>query len=345
MKLFVILLMTLSSLVNASAVCSSGLKAFSNTIHPELVKSCSQCHGLDSEAPSHSQEDPKAAYEIARELADFEQLPKSQFIKKVKSKHWLKYEPNAVGMSEEKMTELLQAWYDEGENECPTQEFAYVTNFVKVPTMNDNTSKKLSWKMKNDIFAEVEIKKYATESDGSVSFQIKKPRIGTKNNLKVAGLYLVINGEVNQLENAFLKIDQIIQGRDFDQNETIIPFSVISTETIITVPRPDSSPTLGLAFNSLEESALTQECLNTNTFDQNLYPEIKTSCLSCHGDSSSDAYKRFNLNQSVSEVCKQFSANPDIVFEVGVKGKLSHPVISNVGNANRFKRAFTLWKQ
>lgn len=335
-----ILLLTFTSSLFASTGCENGLKAFAQTLHPELVKSCSDCHGNESDAPSHSQDDSSEAYKIARAYADFNQLSKSTFLKQVKTKHWLEHDATAVGMSTEKMTALLTAWYEQGEKDCQAEQYAYVTSFVKIGPETDSAFKRLRWKMDAGTVAEVEIQKYKQEQDGSVSYRLRKPRIATQENLIIEGLYLVVNGETNPLENAFSRIKALVNGKSFEEKD-ILPFPVLSVDNLITIPRASSSTELALAFSRFEK-AQTQTCKQFNIFRDSLYPEVKASCLKCHSGTT-EAAQRLNMNVDMEVLCQEFTQRSGVLSDIALKGKLEHPTIANPQASSRFKKALGLW--
>jgi hypothetical protein len=247
-------------------------------------------------------------------------------------------------MTEEKMTQYLNAWYEQGEKDCKTEAYAYVTDFVKVPALDSTSYQKMRWKIKEGVMAEIEVQQYPAEGDGTISFRFKKPRIASEKNIKVSGIFVVINGETNPaMENAFEKVDQLILGRSFNPTEAIIPFPVLAVEELISLPHTDHTPTIGLAFKKLQENAAGVVCKNQVAFETSLLPEIKTSCLSCHADSSTDAYKRFDMTTSPATLCEEFSSRGGILYEMAVKGRAGHTPIVNPQASNRFKRAFSLW--
>jgi hypothetical protein len=240
-----LVLISLNLWAESSDLCGTGLEAFKSTIHPELIKSCSNCHGEDSDLPQHAHDDAQLAYQAAKPLADFNQIERSQFIQMVRSKHWLRTSSRAKGMSEEKMRELLSAWYEAGEKDCTDRHFQYVSEFVEIP-QNDNFQS-VTLKVSEDVSIQLDVQKYIVEGDGLTSWRLKKPRLMTKKDVEVTGLGIIIDGETHPLENAFEKIKQFVFGKEWTQ-DTIQPFPVLSTESLITIPRKVNQPKFAIGI-------------------------------------------------------------------------------------------------
>src|SRR5262245_38482324 len=89
-----------------------GLKAYEQTLYTGLRASCVQCHGDGGIAIGHSVANSRDAYLVSKQLVDFSNLEMSRFVSKIKSKHWLRHDPNAKGMDEATMMSYLKAWWD-----------------------------------------------------------------------------------------------------------------------------------------------------------------------------------------------------------------------------------------
>jgi hypothetical protein len=93
------------------------LESFSKTLYPLLRARCINCHGDGGIAIGHSVSDVEAAFKVSNTLVDFSNLENSRFTTMVRRKHWLNYDPQATGMTEDEMVSALKNWWDQGASE------------------------------------------------------------------------------------------------------------------------------------------------------------------------------------------------------------------------------------
>lgn len=136
--------------LNAVGQDQAGFHAFSSTIYPQLRAQCTPCHGDNGIAVGHSVSDPMQAYVQAKNFVDFSSIASSTFVKKVRAKHWLRYDPNKVGLEEDEITSLLHSWWNEGEF-MSGQAFAYTSAAIQLPqdlpAMSSGQYQEISWNL------------------------------------------------------------------------------------------------------------------------------------------------------------------------------------------------------
>lgn len=201
-------------------ITEEGLKAYEKTLYPALRAACVQCHGDGGVAIGHSVADSREAYLNSKQLVDFSSLENSRFVAKVKTKHWLRHDPNAKGMEPEAMMELLQAWWDEGESRANSK-FEAISSRVEIPSnlpeMKDGRYLTLNWKLDTDraklgCTATVDIQraKYPTDTVPG-SYRVKNPKMKCRGqDVEIQSVYYAISDEVRQYENIYAPVKMTI---------------------------------------------------------------------------------------------------------------------------------------
>ncbi len=250
----IIIFSLLVSLHSWGSVCEDGVEAFSKTLHPQLVINCSSCHGEGGSSTKHSVSSSREAYTLARKFVDFSQIQNSKFYKKVSRAHWLDYDSNAKGMTVSQIDSLLQAWWQEGEKNCPSP-FGFETKQIVVP---DNIPLRASGNymtLRFDLgetkpifkncFFEIDAQIFLEKTElVPRSYRFKDPRIHCKSgNLHLNQLRLILDGTTQSFEN-------IYDDLNVDLGASESPH-LLSNELLITVSRLDSQNYLSIGFGQL----------------------------------------------------------------------------------------------
>jgi hypothetical protein len=250
----IIIFSLLVSFHSWGSVCEDGVEAFSKTLHPQLVINCSSCHGEGGSSAKHSVSNSREAYTLARKFVDFSQIQNSKFYKKVSRAHWLDYDSDAKGMTVSQIDSLLQAWWQEGEKNCPSP-FGFETRPIAVPdNIPDRASGnyiKLSFDLgetkpifKNcyfDIEAQIFLEKTSAVPR---SYRFRDPRIHCKNgSLRLNQIRIILDGSTQSFENVYDDLNLDIGASD--------DLQLLSNELLIAMTRSDSKNFISIGFGKL----------------------------------------------------------------------------------------------
>lgn len=221
-----------------------GVHAFESTLFPVLRQKCSQCHGDGATAIGHSVSDVTKAYQAARLFVNFSNLEYSEFIDRVKSRHWKEYDTNAQGMPVEEMRQLLRNWWTAGESDVVPQ-YDLISTAVRLPyplpTMAQGQFKRVEWgnfdPPYSNCAASVEIQSvvYGPEQK-IVAYRVRNPRFGCLDKtVLVQGVYFSVSGDLAPYENIYKSVDKTISTVEFNSG------TALSSELMILEPRLDPS--------------------------------------------------------------------------------------------------------
>lgn len=233
--------------------CRVGLEAFRRTLYPQLRASCVNCHGDNGRATPHSQSDAASAYALAKTLVNFNDLPRSRFVRKVRTAHWTEYDEAETGMPETQMLRSLQDWWDAGERDCPPA-FSFSTSLMSVSNVLPDVAqgfKTLSWDLAGAGGSYLgckfllDVQRFTAASDDiPPSLRVKLPRLqcpGGKT--KLVGLRVLLDGQSWPYENLYDGLNLEVQ--HFGNEE------ILSTDLMILVGHTQTISNLSVGFVGL----------------------------------------------------------------------------------------------
>ena len=195
--------------------CPDGIAAFNKNLYtPILRQNCIECHDQNGDGPPHSTADVNASYALIKTYVDFAQIDKSRIISRVKSQHWLNYDPKATGTTVDLMTAALQNWFDQGEKSCPNSATAQSSMTLiptTLPVYPDDHFTTLTWKLDSlgsafvgsQFSVDIQIFSAAT-STTLAAYRLKQPRFASlKPGVKIGGVQLYLNQKLQVTSNAW----------------------------------------------------------------------------------------------------------------------------------------------
>lgn len=349
--LLVLTSLSLPAATAANVVCESGFESFKKNVHPTLQKKCLDCHDSGADGPPHSQNDALAAFEVALESVEFPDFKNSLFIQRIKEKHWLLYDSSQTGMEVSEATSLLKKWYEEGQKQCRSH-YKNVSQEITLPTslpsLVDNRFSKIEIPLKEiaqewkNSFFEFDVQLFSEASANKpASYRIMRPRIRSDIPLEVKGVFFVVNGFVNRLENTFLAVHQKVNPST--------PSATLSEKSLIMLKK-FASTKIAVGFESIHRIPSAVSCREEDAFKQGLFQEMKSlKCLDCHGDSRKSAYARFPLS-SAADACTQTLLRSSLqssrgsrsLFLAFARGSQGHPAL-DFYDYGELKSAFLKW--
>jgi hypothetical protein len=361
MKVIYILFIFTSLNVFAQVLCTTGLDSFEKNIYPSLKAKCINCHSEDNLAPPHAHKDVEKAYQTALESVKFPNYENSKFVAKAKDKHWLEYDPDEVGISVEEIKKHLNAWYVNGQNDCP-DEIKFVSNAIKMPedlpSIKDNKFRTFRWKITNDgqffsdTFIEAKVQVF-TYKEGNIpkSYRIKDVRIASLDHIQVKGIQVVVNNQVDPDENSYLFIEKPIVAANFDLDTEVWPIPMVSLKNEIVTDRGQKEHALAFSFKEIKKIEMdNSKCRNEEKFEKFMQKEFNANkCLSCHSDSTKTASQRINLSLSINDDCIAFQKRMNFdnlrnsqVYKFIFNGHNGHPRINSF-RRKIFLNSVNLW--
>jgi hypothetical protein len=353
MKLMKSLLIIFSLNSFADVACEQGRSAFKNTIYPELLNRCTDCHGDNGSAPKHSASNLDQAYEIALGSAHYPDFMNSRFLKKVKSSHWSDYGnyPEDL-MTEAEANQFLSDWYNQGQKECEGQ-FKVETESISLPSdiphLSTGKFKTLSFKVKplnslpdTEVKVEIDVQVFSEAKDDiKKSYRLIKPRIKSNHSIWVKDLKFIYGDIYYQSENGFFDLDQKVSGRKLSDS-----FPLLSLNSQILIVRENKKNTLKLGFSHLELIA-DPICPPENETYQDLLKWLdKTKCLSCHSNSTEDGFKKMPLSgdfcREILDRSNRAQLPSSIFIDVPSKGKFGHPQLE-FWEGKRLRESYLKW--
>jgi hypothetical protein len=197
--------------------------------------------------------DLSKAYGVARQYADFSSLEESTFVKRVRSKHWLKYDPTQKGMSDGEILPLLRAWWDEGEFSTG-RSFEFFSAPVEIPQnlpfMSEGQYGVLTWDMGagdsrlSGCGVKIRIQRAKPADEGHPgAYRVRDLTARcTKSGFSAKGIYLFVSEESASYENIFSQLSLNIAADGVER--------LTETEPMILIQRRPSD-TLKLVFEKL----------------------------------------------------------------------------------------------
>ncbi len=353
-----------------SPTCATGLQAFAKEVHPFLRTRCASCHDSIGPGPGHAVQDVEEAYGIAKELVNFDDLPESMFVRRVRSHHWLEHDPKATGPTVEEMQQRLEAWWSQGEKDCPLSG-GLVTEPIALPmglpSFESGKFTTLRWDLSRltpsvpnlqNAYFEIEIQKFNEPGNGITgAYRFRKPRIGTGlTSLRFKGIRILVNHRFNPLENTYMRASGVVPvGLLSPQGAILGEFPVLSAESLVVLQRSEND-SISIAFDELKASTPIQ-CNRVDEFERKVLPIfVKANCFECHGGGPANmqgsglAKELFSMNRSSAELCSQSLARMDrsvpessALFVYPFRTRFEHPAAPTSVPASPVKRQLTEW--
>lgn len=278
---------------NPSSVCESGLAAFTTETHPFLRSRCLECHGENGMGPGHSVENTRVAYQMAKEFINFQDIASSRMVTHVNSKHWLEYDPNAVGATGDEIMPRLQAWWDMGQRECP-EESSIVTGVLPLPEdlplAESGRFISLRWDLSvissswQGAFFELEIQRFTEgTNEARGSYRVRKPRLATpEKTVHLKGIRVLVNDQYDPLENTYTSIEKTVSASSFEESSQLWPFPVLSSQLMIVIEDEQVTDQVSIAFDILEV-VNPRACQALDAFQSKVESTmVAKRCFNCH---------------------------------------------------------------
>jgi hypothetical protein len=337
---FTLSILIFSPLTHAE-FCDSGFESFERNVYPVLRKNCIECHAEQGPGIGHSVANSKDAYEIAKSLSVFPNVNESDFIQKVRTQHWRKYNPAAIGTTVEVMREALERWWIEGEIDCVSNnEFISAKLDLPqfLPVFPSEKFLSMSWDLGKDdnrlsgVEFSVDIQVFSAPNNlDQGSFRLVNPRIKSTPGVFVhlEGISFLISGVKESSANLYSDIKtQIYSER----------FLTLSLEHMIVPYKDHASPTLQVSFRKIGKAGSRRACKELSQFEAAIKPMFDSkNCIACHAGGSAS----FEMPSDPVELCADilsrntFPALPEKSPVLGFiqQGKKGHPKLLNSGEA------------
>ncbi|MGE0615497.1 MAG: hypothetical protein AB7P04_07640 [Bacteriovoracia bacterium] len=315
------------------------IEAFHASVYQLARRDCVGCHGIN-QAPLFVTNNVAASYQAAKNYTSFAAIPSSRLVAKAKDGHC----GPACSTDGSEMTANIQAWWDNGEgrvSQAPTVGL-YETSQLPIPANLPTASfVKMEWALDNlhPYFAgmrfEIEIKRFSAGGPGSGSYQIRKPRLATRDvAIHIADVKLLLNGQYEPVYSTYTTIDRTVNPAPIVQ-----PYKhpVLSSSNLIMIQDADEDY-LSIAFGTLEIMP-NVSCVNLAGFVASVKPVMQANCFGCH-----NAAHRFPMNgQTDAALCANSMQriNPDVPM---VSPLVQYPVNGTNDHSANFNEAlFQPW--
>jgi hypothetical protein len=322
-------------------------------VHPILRAKCVECHGDNGQAPRHSSSNVEEAYEIARRSVKIDNIEQSYFIKKVKSAHWLNYNPNSSGIEVAQAVAMLTNWVNEGESSCPSMRFSYVSKPVLVNPTALEQYQTIRFDLSQtaaslkDTFFEINYKKNAKIDSSLSSFTFEKPRLTSLQHFNLQGFYILINGKFSSLENIFSNLNTTINAKEFDVSVSVLPGMTLSNRASVVLDEQNLPTTaIAIGFTGMKAAASGVACHNAGDFDSLLKPLIVEKCLSCHqaeGQAQRVVFTEDNLCEEFSQRINHKIWGRSLILDYTIRDNMAHPKIFSELERKNFSKNLQLW--
>lgn len=340
----------------ADDTCPDGIAAFTKNLYtPILRQNCVECHDENGAGPPHSTADVNASYALIKTYVDFAQIDKSRIVSRVKSQHWLNYNPKATGTTVDLMTAALQNWFDQGEKSCPnstTPQSSMTLVPTNLPVYPDDHFMTLTWKLDSlgSAFVgsqfSVDMQMFvAASSTTPAAYRLKQPRFASmKPGVKIGGIQLYLNQKLQVTSNAWATINAEIGGHiaaaKATGDDVFTTAPILSPRHVILLQDQPTGDSLSVAFTGLQFTT-APTCKSLATFQAKILPVIQqNSCVICHSLASQNAIGAGQfLNFAVADdvACALARERSDFVhpansvfFLLGFTEALDHPPAINL---------------
>lgn len=336
--------------------CPDGIAAFTKNVYtPILRQSCVECHDENEDGPPHSTADVQASYAAIKSYVDFAQLDKSRLVSRVKSQHWVNYDPKATGTTVPIITAALQSWFDEGEKSCPNAATQISTSLsipTQLPVYPEDKFVNMSWKLDSLGAAFVgsqfsmDVQLFAAPTTTTPgAYRLRKPKFASlKPGVKIGGIEIFLNQKLQQTASAWGNLNAEIGGHiplaKVNKDDVFATAPTLSSRHVIILQDQAAGDVLSVAFTGLQFSA-APACKALPVFQSKILPAVKqNSCVICHSPPAKNAIGAGDiLNFAVSDdvACaltreRADFAHPEssVFFLLGFTEALDHPPAINL---------------
>ncbi len=292
-------------------VCADGLDAFTKNVYkPILRQTCVSCHDNDQDAPPHSSADVLASYTMIKSYVDFAQLEKSRIISRVKSQHWINYDPKATGTTVPIMLSALQSWWDGGEKSCATAatpQSAGVLIPSGLPSFPEERYVNMTWKLDSLGAAfvgsqfSVDVQVFATPTATTPgAYRLRSPRFASvKAGVKIGGVQIYLNKKLQATASSWANMNAEIGGHltssKASGEEVFLTAPTLSSRHVILIQDQAAGDMLSVGFTGLQFTPAPQ-CKSLAQFQSKILPVVQqNSCVICHSPASKNAIGAGNI--------------------------------------------------